>query len=307
MLCLAKNVGNTIGINRLALVVGVIVVVAVRVSAGNHGEYHECVGLRVGFLQVVSAVVPTALEVAFFKGKSCRHVAADIVHHRAGTVLGVGGLEMEPGFGVSGAVDPIELEQGVAHHGIDALADNECRGKLLEYLDAVAGIQGEVPCQFYQLAFTDGSRGGVGRGFVAALVGGRGVGSGLDFPMCRRLVASRCEFSSCGDLFALKVDNGIGFGTVACGNIVEVHFRVIGQVSRLVDTDTADTQVLCVAEGLVQCVGNECVGRKILGNRTYGRNSVVFFPVGNVFAETFYSTAVIGSGSVPLHGPNRAN
>ena len=179
----AQDVGDAVCVDCFAMVVSVVVVVAVGVAASDHGKHHECVSLRVGFLQMVAAVVPAALQVAFLEGDRTGHGSTDVVHHRACAILGVARL-VEPGFGISAAVDAIELEQGVADHGVDTRADDEGRRKLFFDFDAVAGFQGKVAGQLDDVAYTDCSGGGVGRGLVAALVVCRGVGAGLDFPVC---------------------------------------------------------------------------------------------------------------------------
>ena len=213
---------------------------------------------------------------------------------------------VEPGFRISGAVDAVELERRVADHGIDLVADDEGRGILVQHLDAVTLVCLEIGC-LAQLADADLAGGADGLGRVAPLVVRCGVCAGLDVPAGTGYFPGIGEGSASKDFVSVQVHHGVFFCTGAVGHIVELFFRVFGQVARLVDTDTADAQVLRVTEGLVQGIGNDAVRDKVLGLRPNGRDCVVLLCVWRVLAETFYGTAVIGGGRIPLHWPNRAN
>ena len=86
---------------------------------------------------------------------------------------------VEPGFGVSAAVDAVELERRVADHRIDLVADDKRRGILLLDLDAVTRVFGKA-AELGNVSDTDGSRWSVLGNRVAFLVVGRGVCPGDD-------------------------------------------------------------------------------------------------------------------------------
>ena len=213
---------------------------------------------------------------------------------------------VEPGFRVAGTVDAVELEGRVADHRVDLVTNNKCSGILVEHLYAVAGVQLEARC-LGQVADTYLARGALGAGGIASLVVCRGVGARLDIPARTGRLAGVGESSSCKDFVTIQVNDREVLATGPGRNIVELLFRVFGQVSRLVDTDTAYAQVLGVTICLVQRVGDNPVRHKVLGHRTNFRYGIVLLAVGRVLAETFNGTAIVGSGSIPLHGPNRSN
>lgn len=65
MLCFAKNVRNVVGLYEFPVVVCIMVNVLGGVGGRGDGKICKCVSLGLGFLQVVTAVVPATLQVAF--------------------------------------------------------------------------------------------------------------------------------------------------------------------------------------------------------------------------------------------------
>ena len=60
-----------------------------------------------------------------------------------------------------------------------------------------------------------------------------------------------------------------------------------------------------VANGIIPDTLNQAF--RDAQNLCIGRIRIVLFQVRGVLAETFHRTTVIGSRSIPLHGPNRPN
>ena len=117
------------------MVVGVVVYVLGRVGGRHHGKCHkrECLGLR--FLQVVAAVIPTALQVACIELKTCLFFT--VSNHLACAVFHVA-RTVEPGFRIAATLDSEELERGVLCHGVNVVADNKGARNIVTYLDAQA-------------------------------------------------------------------------------------------------------------------------------------------------------------------------
>ena len=84
-------------------------------------------------------------------------------------------------------------------------------------------------------------------------------------------------------------------------------FWIVRQITSLVNTNSANAQILGVTEGLVQRIGNNTIGDKILGHGAHWRHRIVFLGIRRVLAETFDSSAVVRGGRIPFHGPNRAD
>ena len=252
---------------------------------------------------MVAAVVPAALQGSLFWSEACD--GADTLYELAAAVFGVARL-VEPGFRIAGTVDTIELEGRIADHRVDLVANNKGSGILAQHLDAVALVHVESG-RLAQLTDTNLALGTYSLGRVAPLVVRRSVSSCLDVPTGPGGLAGVGKGSASKDFVPFQIDNGEFFATVACGYIIELLFRVFGQVARLVYTDTADTEVLCVTESLVQRVGNDSVWNKVLGHGSDGGHGIVLAGVRSILAETLDGTAVVCGGRIPLHGPYRTN
>ena len=147
----------------------------------------------------------------------------------------------------------------------------------------------------------------VGVNGVAFLVVRRGVGSSDNRPRGTSGFAGACKGAAPGDLVPVQIDDGIGFFTVAVGNVVELLFGIFGKVARLVNADTSNAQVLGVAESLIQGVRNDAVRLEIQWHGSDRGNGIVLCRVGPVLAETFHGSAFVGCCGVPYHRPDGAN
>ena len=137
------------------------------------------------FLQVVSAVVVTAfkgpckgcvIRASYIKGAFC-HWAATIFGMACRTVT-------EPGFGVAAAVNTVELEGGIFHHGIHVFGNNEGTRNIVTDLDAQTRLDGDI---LRNIADHDCARRTVCSNLIALLITCRSVCTGKNCPFRGRL------------------------------------------------------------------------------------------------------------------------
>ena len=177
VLGLAQDVGNTIGIHRLAVVVSIIVVVPIGVRTGHDGKHHKGISLSLGFFQVVTAVVPAALQGTLFSNKTGHTISTR--HELATAVLGVA-RGMEPGFRIAGAVDTVKLDGGIAHHGIHTVTNDEGRRIFLANKNSQALVLRKRKSG--KTTHADKARRPCSRHLVTFLVCRSRIGTRRDFP-----------------------------------------------------------------------------------------------------------------------------
>ena len=187
VLSFAEHVGDTVGIDRFPLVVGINVFVGVGVRCCHHGSHHEGIHLGLGFLQVVSAVVVAAFKRS---GKGFIKRSTDVIctfGNRSAAILGMA-CRVEPGFSITATVDAVELEGSILHHGIHVFANDEGARNIVPHLDAQAGIGGQA--HVAELANLYRARRAIyGNGIAVLVVGGR-VCPCIDYP------GRRCGFTA---------------------------------------------------------------------------------------------------------------
>ena len=134
MLCFAQHIRHTVCIDRFAMVECVMVFVGIGVCCCKDCCNHECVHLGLGFLQVVATVIVATLQRS---SKSCVILISNIFcsrHYGTGAILHMACC-MEPGITITAAVDAVELEGGILHHGVNLVGDNECARNIVTDLD----------------------------------------------------------------------------------------------------------------------------------------------------------------------------
>ena len=99
----AQYVGNSVGLYKFSVIVGVVVYVLSGVGGRHHSQSHKGKSLCLGFLQVVSGIVPAALQCTFFRCKFRGGIGND-VYHFACTVFGVA-RSVEPRLGITATLD----------------------------------------------------------------------------------------------------------------------------------------------------------------------------------------------------------
>ena len=302
VLRLAEDIGNTVGIDRFAVVVGVVVFVTVRVGCRHHRKHHKGVSLSLGFLQVVAAVVPTALQGSRLRGKA-RNIHAAL-YKGTTAILGMAS-RVEPGFRLTRTVDSVKLDGGVANHGVDAVADDKGGRIFLANLNAEPFVLGQR--QSSQVANANKARRASGGGLVAFLVCGSSIGSSSDFPAGFGIKSAILQGSIFGNRRAIQVHHRESLATSSRRNVVELLLGILGQVARLVHADTANAEVAGIQERLVQGVGNKAIGDKILGLGANRGDRIAFCLIGDELAEALYGSAVVDRCSVPRQGPHGAN
>ena len=106
MLCFAKNIRNAVCIYGFTLIVGVMVFVLGFVCCGHDGKTHERIRHGHRFLEMVSAIVPAALQSAFLRSELGNVLV--VVREFTAAIFGVA-LVVEPGFGFPATLDAKEF------------------------------------------------------------------------------------------------------------------------------------------------------------------------------------------------------
>ena len=304
MLGFAQDIGDTVSILGFAHIIGIMVFVTLRARSRHHRKHHKGVSLCLRFLKVVTAVVPATLQGPFFRSKAS-NIIFSTYELFATTILGMARL-MEPGFGISRTVDAIKLKGRITNHGIDLITNNKGRRILVKHLYTVTGIHLKRR-YLSQVTNTDQTRRTFGLCSIASLICSCSIGTRLDGPARPRRQGGRSKRSSLKNGLSFQIDHGIRFGTGSVRHVVELLFVIFGQITCLVNTDTANTQVLRITESLVQSIGNDSIRNEVLRHRPHLGDRIMLLPIGSIMAKAFYSTAHIGSRSVPFHRPNRTN
>ena len=244
-----QNIGHAVGLYKFTLVVSVVVYVLGGVRGGHHGECCKGEGLRLGFLQVVSCVVPAALQGAFFRciAFSSHGLVVFNNNHLAAAVFGMA-RSVEPGLGIATALDAEELQGGILCHGVNVVAHNEGARDFVTDFDTQAFVGGYILRDFADkdIAFRSGDF-----NFVAHLVVCSGICTSNNCP-----VALGCRFG-CG-----KRSGNLGAERLAvcihdfkfrrlAAHKVELAFRIALEVARLVHADWRNLCVDGVEVGLV--------------------------------------------------------
>ena len=136
----AEYIGNRVRFDEFGMVVSVVVHIFGGVGGGHHGESHEGVGLCLGFLQVVAAVVPASLQSAFYRSEFCC-AGGEFIYHLSGAVFRVA-RPMKPRIGVAAALDAEEFDRGVLGHGVNIFTYDKGTGKVVAHFDAQTFIGG---------------------------------------------------------------------------------------------------------------------------------------------------------------------
>ena len=178
MLCFAQNVRNTVGILRFTHVIGIMVFVTVRIGSRHHRKHHKGISLSLGFLKVVTAVVPTALQGSFFRSKTSNSPCP--LYKRTCTILGMAGF-MEPGFRITRTVNTVELQGRITDHGVNFIANDKCRRILVKYFNTVTSI-GFKARGLGQITDTNLTGRAFGTCRIAFLISRCSIGTGLNYP-----------------------------------------------------------------------------------------------------------------------------
>ena len=201
----------------------------------------------------------TAVVVAAFEG-SCKSFVEGTAHifgvvdDRTATVLGMAS-GVEPRISVTTAVDAVELEGGILHHGVDLVGDDECTGNVVADLDAETRI-----CRDALRNVTDHDGAGLTLNvdLVTLLVVRGGVCTRDNRPVrsCGRTGRTERTHELGGKRLTVNIDD---FEVGGVTDIIELAFRVFFEVTGLVHTNRRHAVVDSVQIGLVQSIWNQGV------------------------------------------------
>ena len=285
----AEHIGNTVGIHRLALVVGIEVIVRIRIGCRHHGRHHERVHLRLRFLQVVAAVVVTT-----FKGSRKGLVKRIDTGIRRSAAIQRMACRVEPRFAIAATVDAVELECRGAHHGIDLVTDDKGARNIVAHLDTQTRVGGKA--HIAQLANLDtAGLAGNAQGITILLVGSR-IRAGINLPCRRDRLATRGESSRRRGRKGIAVDIHHFEGRRAA-HVIELLLGILLEVARLVQADRGHTVVQRIQVGLVQRIGNKLV-RGICRRGPVLRNRILRIRIGH---------EMVKDRRIPRQGPDRTN
>ena len=200
---------------------------------------------------------------------------------------------MEPRFRIATAVHAIELEHGIAQHGIHPVADDKRRRILIPHLDTEAFIFrqtiGELPLLESPRRASTGNR-------IAGVAARRylGVIRSPDSQGRRNTVGKRLRKSSLPHNIASRIDH---LETRRGTDVIDRLADILRAVAGLVDADGRNIHQHGVDERLVQGIRDNLVG-SIRRRSVYIRQGFAFGASHELVCEY---------GAVPRKRPHRAD